>query len=324
VSIVAKQYETIDIGRGTSEINTLVQRAIRLDADGNGTGGDPDLEGFLNAELLKQNPTWTQAQIDTETQKLMGVDPNFIDSHRNKTHGDGSDAYSRGKEIEVYFNPTRYWTTRVNITQAKAFNAIMSPKLQEYIDTRLATWKTIKSPFDNSAFWNGTYRVGNLTPEGWYNQNLIAPVKLAVASQGKPRAQTREWRVNAFTNYALAGLPWFSDNRVLKNMRVGGAVRWEDKGAIGFYGAAPDPDGIVRTLDPDKPVWDKARAYFDFSVDYSFRLLNDRVRTKLQLNVKNAFEDGRLQRIAVNPDGGAWAYRIIDPRQFFLTATFDL
>jgi hypothetical protein len=28
--------------------------------------------------------------------------------------------------------------------------------------------------------------------------------------------------------------------------------------------------------------------------------------------------------VAVNPDGAPFAYRIIDPRQFILTATFDL
>lgn len=321
LNIVAKQYETVDRGRGTSEINTIVQRAIRLDADGNGTGGDPDLEGFYNAELLKAHPTWTQGQIDTETLKLMGVDPNYIDSHRNKTHGDSSDAYSRGKEIEITFNPTAYWTMKSTIAQAKAFNAIMSPKLQEYVTNRYETWTTAKSPFDNSSFWNGTYRVGNLTPQGWYNANLIAPLKLAVAVQGKPRTQTREWRVNFVTNYRLAGI---TEHRILKNLNVGGAVRWEDKASIGFYGAAPDADGIVRSLDPSKPVWDKARAYFDFLAGYDLRMFQNKVRARVQLNIRNAFEDGRLQRIAVNPDGGAWAYRIIDPRQFILSATFSL
>ena len=34
-------------------------------------------------------------------------------------------------------------------------------------------------------------------------------------------------------------------------------------------------------------------------------------------------EDGRLDPIAVNWDGKPWAFRIIDPRQFVLTTTFD-
>ncbi|MBI5766769.1 MAG: TonB-dependent receptor plug domain-containing protein [Verrucomicrobia bacterium] len=321
LNITAKQYETNDRGRGDSSINTIVQRAIRLDADGNGSGGDPDLESFFTTELTKKNPTWTAAQIATETQKLMGVDPDYIDSHRNKTHGDGSDALSRGKEIEIVYNPTNYWTLKSTITQSRAFNATVSPKLQEYIANRISTWTSAKSPFDNSAYWNGTYRVGNLTPEQWYNQNLIAPTKLAVALQGKARSQVREWRVNATTNFRLAGI---TQQRWLKNADLGGAFRWEDKASIGFFGAKPDADGIVRELDPNRRIWDKSRYYIDLTAGYRFRFLNDKIRTRLQLNVRNAFEAGRLQAVAVNPDGSPYLYRIIDPRQFILTATFDL
>lgn len=321
LNISARQYETIDRGRGSSDINTIVQRAIRLDADGNGTGGDPDLESFYNIELLKLHPTWTTAQVDAETLKLMGVDPSFIDSHRNRTHGDGSDALSRGKEIEIAFNPTRAWTLKGTIVQARAFNAIMSPKLQEYVANRISTWTNAKSPFDGSSYWNGNYRVGNLTPQGWYNQNLIGNMKLAVASQGKPRTQTREWRVNVVSNFKLASV---TDRSWLKPLDVGGAIRWEDRGSIGFYGAAADADGIVRELDPNKPVWDKARYYVDLMAGYDLKLFAGKVRTRLQVNVRNVFEDGRLQPIAVNPDGSPWAFRIIDPRQVFLSATFSL
>jgi hypothetical protein len=44
---------------------------------------------------------------------------------------------------------------------------------------------------------------------------------------------------------------------------------------------------------------------------------------KVQLNVNNVFEDGKLVPIAVNFDGLPWAYRIIDSRQFVLTTSFD-
>jgi hypothetical protein len=60
------------------------------------------------------------------------------------------------------------------------------------------------------------------------------------------------------------------------------------------------------------------------SAGYRFRLFGDKVRTRVQLNVKDAFESGRLQKVAVNPDGSAFAYRIINPRQFILSMAFDL
>jgi hypothetical protein len=44
----------------------------------------------------------------------------------------------------------------------------------------------------------------------------------------------------------------------------------------------------------------------------------------VQLNVKDVFEDGRLQPVGANPDGSTYAYRIIEPRRFILSASFDL
>jgi hypothetical protein len=106
-------------------------------------------------------------------------------------------------------------------------------------------------------------------------------------------------------------------------------VRWEDKSSIGFFGAPPSTlpgsfRGVVLELDPNRPIYDKARFYFDLSAGYRFRFFNDKVRTNVQLNVRNAFEDGRLQPVAANPDGSIYAYRIIEPRRFILSASFDL
>jgi outer membrane receptor protein involved in Fe transport len=319
--IKAVQYETLDLGRGSSELNTIVQRAIRLDADGNSGGGDPDLESFYSNAILAANPTWTPEQIEAEAERLMGVSPSFIDSHRNRTHGDGANSASRGKEVEISFNPNRYWTMKANIVQQKAFNGAISPDLQQYVADRLPVWQAAVNPYNPSQqFWNGSYVVGGRTPESWYTVNLLAPMKLAVATQGKMRNQVREWRANFLTNYRLAGI---SENRWLRNMEVGGAVRWEDKAIIGYLGGQPESDGAIRELDPNKPVYDKARYYVDFMAKYRMRLFNDKVPMTLQFNVSNAFESGRLQAVAVNPDGTPYIYRIIDPRMFRLSATFD-
>ena len=77
-------------------------------------------------------------------------------------------------------------------------------------------------------------------------------------------------------------------------------------------------------LDKDQPYWSKARYYFDLSAGYKFRLFGDRVRARAQLNIRNVLEDGRLQSVAVNPDGSTYVYRIIDPRQIILSLNFDL
>ena len=114
-----------------------------------------------------------------------------------------------------------------------------------------------------------------------------------------------------------------SDAVVMIGMDVG-LNALADQAAIGFLGAAPDADGPVRTLDRTKPVFDKARGNLSLLVTYNTKLFNDRIRARFQLNVQNVNESGHLQAVAVNPDGSPWQYRIIDPRQFILTASFDL
>ncbi|MEO5960258.1 MAG: hypothetical protein ABIZ49_07845 [Opitutaceae bacterium] len=91
-----------------------------------------------------------------------------------------------------------------------------------------------------------------------------------------------------------------------------------------FLAGAPEADGVVRSLDGNRPVFDKATINMDLLGSYDFRFNQNKIRARVQLNVRNALEGGRLQRISVNPDGTPWNYRIIDPRQFILTTTFDL
>lgn len=52
-------------------------------------------------------------------------------------------------------------------------------------------------------------------------------------------------------------------------------------------------------------------------------MFSEKVRLKVQLNVVNAFENGGLQTVGVNYDGSPNAFRIVDPRQFILTTTFN-
>ncbi len=317
--IRATQYETLDIN-ARSTLGTIVQRAIRLDSDGGaGTGGDPDLQDFLEAELVSLHPDWTAEQVDAETMKLMKTDPALIESHRSQAHSDVNDAQSKGKEIEIFYNPTNYWTLKANVTQQKAMDTNMSPALQQYIDSRWQTWTTITGPQTGKLWWKST--IGSTTPESWYFANVNKDLKLATTTAGKPRPQTREWRANLVSNFKLSGI---TSNAILRRFDVTTALRYEGKVSLGFLAGAPDVDGIVRTLDGNKPIWDKARAYMNLGVRYTFRTAHDRVLTRLQLNVSNVFENGSLRPVAYNPDGTPYQFRIIDPREITVGVTFDL
>lgn len=316
--ITAKQFETVDIGRSTSELNTIVQRAIRMDR--RSSAGDPGLTDWYIDRLKIVTPGLEEGAYVQKALTDTGADYNYLRGHINREHGDASNSYSRGKEVEITYNPTKYWRMKLTASQSTPLNGTMSPAVQDYIESRMPTWTTIKDPVTGNTWWTTPEDQGTV-PQAFFINNVLANLKLAVALQGKRRTQTAEYQASFVTNYDLAGI---SSNRWLSQLSVGGSLRWRDQASIGFLGAPADPDGIVREYDPNKPVWEKGDTTIDLSAKYRLKLFNNKVRASVQLNVNNVFEDGKLKPVAVNPDGTPWAFRIIDPRQFILSVTFDL
>jgi hypothetical protein len=287
----------------------------------------------VRARLAAQgvaNPS--QAQLRPAIAKFMGQTDEwmsiFLDSGLAQPQTVGlTDVASKGYELEATFNPTRNWRLKFTGAQAVAYDTAVSPEIFEYWQKRMATWTTVRgdrvpgSGDGQGALWWSTVASNGQTPEAQYLNSLLSPYLVGVANVGKPRTQIRKYRWAAVTNYDFT-------EGALKNFNVGGAIRWEDKASIGFAGKAPATSGnfagAILELDPNKPFWDRSRFYADLSAGYRFRLFGDKVRTRVQLNVKDAFESGRLQKVAVNPDGSAFAYRIINPRQFILSMAFDL
>jgi hypothetical protein len=174
-------------------------------------------------------------------------------------------------------------------------------------------------PRTGQPFWTTSYSPGG-APRAFYLSMVDAPLTLEQALQGKSRPQVRKYNANLTTSYRLAGL---TDHWLLKRFTVGGAVRYQDKGAIGFYGVEQLP-AIIEHLDANRPIYDPARFNFDAFIAYRTRLFANRMGATFQLNVRSLQESGRLQAIMAGPDGKPTAYRIVDPRQFIFTVTFDL
>lgn len=286
--------------------------------------------------LVSLSKTEAQAVIQEAYAKFMGpgIDTAYVDWVRTSgvTLSDINNISSKGDEIEINYNPTKFWTLKANITRQNAVDTAISATIGDYIAKRQAWWQSLTIPtttLPGGGQLNGAGQnwflfgsgLNNSIPRDFYITNIDGVYTFAVDNSGKRRPQTREWRVNTTTNYRLAGI---TENRWLKNVSVGGSVRWEDKAIIGYRGKPAGIDGIQRYRDTEQPLFDKARYYFDAKASYAFRAFSGRVRGTLQLNVNNVFENGRLQAVAVNPDGTAWNFRIIDPRQFILQATFDL
>ena len=339
LSFRLNRFEVTEYDSRGSEVGTIGNRTFRLEgrAEGNGQRDQesfyPWAENLVRSRFTAQgvnNPS--QTQLRSAIAKVMGVTDEwmniFLDSGLAQPQTVGTtDVTSKGYELEAIYNPTRNWRIKFTGAQAVAYDQAVSPEIYDYWQSRMPVWTTVRGDLvpgsgdGKGALWWNTVASNNNTPEAQYLNALLSPYLVGVANVGKPRTQVRKYRWSAVTNYD------FTEGR-LKNWNFGGAVRWEDKASIGFGGKPPATSGnfagAILELDKDKPYWDKARYYFDLSAGYRFRLFGDKVRAKAQLNVKNAFEGGRLQRVAVNPDGSTYAYRIIDPRQFILSVNFDL
>ncbi len=329
LSVKINRYQSNDLNSRGNEAGTIGQRTLRLEGRvNNGTNFGfalrPWAENLARSRFTKQGITPNAAQVLTATAAIMGMPESWLARLGDNITGlstDGlTDVTSRGYEIEVTYNPRRNWRIKFNVAQQQAIDANIAPDEVNYWAARLPVWSTLKD--DSGQLWWTSVATTNLSgtinnAKDFYLTQLLAPYSLAVANQGKPRSQVREWRWNVLTNYT------FTEGK-LQGVGVGGATRWQDKAVIGFLGAAPEADGVVRSLDANKPVFDRARFAVDLSASYGFRLFRDRVRAKLQLNVRDVLENGRLQKVAINPDGSTYAYRIIDPRRFILSTSFDL
>jgi hypothetical protein len=311
------QYETVQTNSRVGDAGTIASRASRIDFS-NTSGGSDRFNLYRNelAWVPLTHPGLTPAQLATEVANQMGLPEDFLAKQNELPISDTSDVTSKGKEIEVNYNPNRYFRGKMTVTQQETVDNHLSPAIQKYIDERMPIWKKIVDPTSNTPWWTTKY--GGTSPEDFYLGSVLAPYKLAVANEGKTKSQIRKWRVNALGTLQLSAFN--SSNRILQRLSVSGAVRWEDKASIGYTTLPNDPN----TYDPNGALYDKAHAYFDAGISYNQKIYHDRIAMKVQLNGRNVTEGGRLQPVAALPNGQPHSFRIIDPRLFILTVSFDL
>ena len=328
-------WTTEKLADRNGDAGTIASRAARIDFN---TGDGQRLEPQAIAWVTWANPTFTAAQIDAEVSKQMGLTTAQRNSVRDYFNAglisSTNDRIAKGTEIELNFNPMNYWTVAANFTETRQSNANVSTDVQKWLDQRLPIWTTVKDPRIGSTevgglvatagntaglWWNQSYG-GGATPAANYATFVGSPFNVVRQSEGTADPSVRRYNFRASTNFRLRGI---TEHKLLRNFEVGGALRWEDKGSIGYYGI-PDAAGIYQSLDRRRPIWDKTHTYVDLNLRYRTKLWADKVAATVQLNVRNVQEGGRLQAIGAYPDGTPNTYRIVDPRQFILTATFDL
>jgi outer membrane receptor protein involved in Fe transport len=313
----ANRFETNRIKTRNGDAATIAQRTLRLDIYQNDAH---QLVNNARAWITAANPAWSATQIQTELSRQTGLSLGELDDLVIPEPGISAtqDVESWGHEIELNFNPSKYWTVSSSFTDTRTANTNVSTSITEWIARRMPVWTTIVDPRTNTKWWTTSY--GGNTPLQTYTNNVEAPLKIILQQQGKPNPQIRRYRAKFASSLQLAGL---TSHRLLRNFTVGGALRWEDKGGIGFYGVQQYP-AVITDLDPNRPIWDKSHLYADAFLGYRTKLFGSKIGTSFQFNVRNLGENGRLQPVGAYPNGVPLAYRIIDPALYILQVKFDL
>jgi hypothetical protein len=333
-------YLTKQLNARDSDANTVAQRVLRLDLDI--SADNYQLYDRADNWWRVAHPEWNDTQVRQGIADQMQIPVDRYDAlvtnFRAGTIAATNDVIATGNELELNFNPTNYWTVTGSVTQQKSINANVSQAVQQWIDERMPVWTSIVDQNYNTSlptganqgwladasnpnhlWWLHSYG-GSQTPQQNFASFVNAPYSVIKQLDGKSRPSVREYNFKLSSSLTLSA---FTQNRVLRNVKLGGAVRWEDKGAIGYYGMQQLP-AIITELNASNPIWDKSHYYVDAYVSYRMKLFRDRIGASFQLNVRNLGENGRLQPIGAFPNGTPNAYRIVDPQQFILTASFDL
>ncbi len=218
------------------------------------------------------------------------------------------DTVSDGVEFEVFLQPTPNWNIFFNAAKVNSVRQNLAGSMSEWIEAR---WDVYKGPSGDLLWWNGqSYSdYGRLR----FGTHAYYDYVLARAEEGNTAPEIRPWRFNLITNYNFT-------EGALRGVSVGGGYRWQDRNIIG-YGISEDPDTGAGQYDVRKPFHGPSEDAIDFWIGYS-RPLNERIDWRIQLNVRDAFNSGKLVPINTNPDGSVALWRVLEGRRWEVSTTF--
>lgn len=319
--IRVNKYKTEQINSRSGPSAAFARRIWGIDFNDRNVGLQYQAEEWINELAFAEGRTVTPEQMNAELTRIMGIPPREVPDTGTVATSETDDIVSFGHEVEIHYNPTRYWTVSASMTEKQTINTRLARNVATYIAERMPTWTSVVDPRTGELWWKSNYNNYAETPEVYFNRLVGNPLKIATATEGLSRPQIRRYSGNVSTNFRLEGI---TDHNLLRRFNVGGAVRYESKGAIGYWGLQQLPAEIT-DYDINRPIYDKEHFYIDGFVSYRTRFFSDRVGATFQLNVRNLQEEGsRLQPIAAGVEGKLTAFRIVSPRQFILSASFDL
>lgn len=223
---------------------------------------------------------------------------------------DTDDVLAKGTEFEATFNPSASWRITMNLAEQKTIRTNIAPRLTKKINDFLIPF--LQNFGDLDADFPADAVSGNTIREQ-ANARLLEYFS-AKAKEGMPNPEQRRWRANLVTAYT------FREGRV-KGFSFGGAIRWEDRFAIG-YPLLDDPRGLI-VPDVRQPYFSEAETHVDLFFGFGRRLFG-KFNWKMQVNIKNLenWDGDGVTVIRAQPDGSPARARFGAPAQVWVNNTF--
>jgi len=206
---------------------------------------------------------------------------------------------SSGVEYEVSGQPIKGWDITFNASHTTAVINSIASSFSNWITTRYAFYS---GPAGNVRFWNGY--TGGETLYSKFTGQFYGAYELVLLNLGSDVPELRPWRANLVTDYTF-------QSGALKGFNVGGAYRWEDKQIIGY----PVANGVFDLATPYKgPINDSVDVFAGYE-----RKITDRLKWRIQVNIRNLFANDALIPVNSEPDGTMATGKIPEPRTWEVT-----
>ncbi len=300
-----------------------LENAGRLDewfaVTGYGPDGPTTIQGSYIPEL---GPDGTQ-NVDDDGNPVFIGDPN-TEYEASNSVSSTEDFFSEGYEFELTYNPNQNLRMHFNFGKVENEATNKQRPALDYIDYR--------SPFWGRFFAEGMKEDGtnNATPiEEQTNSQLLSEDFLdtmgnellaLIASNGIPNQGLSKYNAKITLGYNV------TEGR-LKGMTFGTNLRWEDGKALGYRlkDSTTSLGGLdnisTRVADLDDAFVGDSIIVGGVMAGYRRKIFDGKVDWRIQLNVKNLWNEGDLRVIALNPDRSP-VYGISNPTTYQLSNSF--
>jgi len=184
---------------------------------------------------------------------------------------DTEDRVAKGFELNLTYNPSRNWRIALNATQVESVSSNVGPATTQLMNRFFENYNEIK----DFVLWDAADTRPTKAPFSRWMQSHVSNYFQQKLQEGSSTNEVREWSANLITNYR------FLEGR-FKGFSVGGAVRWQSAGAIGYPLMNFEvSDGVFLDVpNVDKPWKGDDIWYADVNAGYKKRIMNEKIAHK--------------------------------------------